>query len=84
MSRDLEAHEKVEFQKLYGVGAKCRLCGDPGVTIRIWEKYGAAAYMVGGDITPSGIVAAVVICEHCGHGQVVPRSKILAAANVAA
>jgi hypothetical protein len=79
MSRDLAAHEKVPFQKLYGVGAKCRMCGDDRVTIRIWEKYGATAYMVGGDITPTGIVAAVVICEHCGHGQVVPRSKILQA-----
>lgn len=82
MSRDLEAHEKLAFQKLYGVGGKCCMCGDPNVTVRIWEKYGATAQMVGGDITPSGIVAAVVICEHCGHGQIVPRSKILEAAPV--
>ncbi len=82
MSRDLAAHEKEPFQKLYGVGAKCRMCGDPGVTIRIWEKYGATAHMVGGDITPSGIVAAVVVCEHCGHGQVVSRSEIRQAESV--
>lgn len=82
MSRDLAADEKVSFHKLYGVGAQCRMCGDHNVNIRIWEKYGATAYMVGGDLTPAGIVAAVVICGHCGHGQVVPRSKILEAANV--
>jgi hypothetical protein len=83
MSRDLAEHEKAPFQDLYGVGAKCRMCGDPRVAIRVWEKYGATAHMVGGDIGPTGIVAAVVICEHCGHGQVVPRSKILRAASAA-
>jgi hypothetical protein len=83
MSRDLAAHERTSFETLYGVGAKCRMCGDDRVTIRIWEKYGATAYMVGGDIGPTGIVAAVVICEHCGHGQIVPRYKILQATHTA-
>jgi hypothetical protein len=83
MSRDLAAHEKEAFGKLYGTGTRCEKCGDPGVIIRIWEKYGAAAYMVGGDITPQGIVAAVVICEHCGHGEVVSRQKIEKAAAMA-
>ncbi|MCL4765822.1 MAG: hypothetical protein KJZ80_06310 [Hyphomicrobiaceae bacterium] len=83
MSRDLAAHEKGAFHKMYGVGAECCKCGDPGVTVRIWEKYGTTAHVAGGDITPSGIVGAVVLCERCGHGEVVPRSRILEAAPVA-
>jgi hypothetical protein len=83
MSRDLAAHEKTAFYKLYGTGLQCRMCGNHDVAVRIWEKYGATAYMVGGDITPEGIVAAVVICDHCGHGQVVPRAQILKAVGVA-
>ena len=83
MSRDLVAHERAPFCELYGAGMQCQMCGDRRVTIRIWEKYGATAHMVGGDITPEGIVAAVVICEHCGHGQVVPRADIQKATKVA-
>lgn len=83
MSRDLTAQEKTEFHKLYDTGLQCRMCGDHKVTIRIWEKYGATAYMVGGDISPEAIVAAVVICEHCGHGQVVPRAQIQKAVSAA-
>jgi hypothetical protein len=84
MSRDLAASEKEAFQKLYGAGAKCRNCGNPDTIIRIWEKYGSGANKVGGDISPSGIVAAVVVCERCGHGQVLSRPELQKAASVAA
>ena len=80
MSRDLVAHEKPLFQKRYGTGVRCQRCNNRDVAIRVWERFGSTAHMVGGDITPEGIVAAVIICEDCGHGQIVSRSEILEAA----
>lgn len=80
MSRDLDASEKPTFVARYGAGASCEKCGNTDVTIRIWEGYGSPAKTVGGDIGPDHIVAAVVICEACGHGQTVPRSAIRTAA----
>jgi len=79
MSRDLDATEKPTFVDLYGTGAACEACGAADPTIRVWEKYGTTSYDVGGDIGPDGIVAAVVVCEACGHGQTVSRDHILQA-----
>lgn len=83
MSRDLTAEEKPTFQSLYDTGAACEACGNANVTIRIWEKYGSTSKNVGGDIGPDGIVAGLVFCEECGHGQVIPRDQILKAAEAA-
>jgi len=80
MSRDLADSEKPTFVSTYGTGGRCEKCGNSDVTIRIWEAYGSPAKAVGGDIGPKNIVAALVICDACGHGQTVPRSDILAAA----
>lgn len=80
MSRDLDPSEKPTFVSKYGVGERCEKCDAPDVTIRIWEAYGSPAKAVGGDTGPKNIVAALVICEGCGHGQTVARSDILAAA----
>lgn len=83
MSRDLAPEEKARFQSLYETGKACEACGNTDVTVRIWEKYGSTSKEVGGDISPSGIVAALVFCESCGHGQVVPREFILKAKEAA-
>ena len=81
MSRDLTAEEKQKFIALYGAGATCEKCGDAGVTVKIWEKYGSNAHEVGGDISAKGIIGAVVACDACGHGQTVARPRILEAAG---
>ena len=77
MSRDLAAEEKQHFIDLYGIGSACESCGDTGVTIKIWEKYGTNAHEVGGDISSEGIVGAIVACDKCSHSQTLPRSQIL-------
>ena len=77
MSRDLTDEEKRKFIALYGAGAACENCGDPGVTVKIWEKYGSNAHEVGGDISAEGIIGAIVACDLCGHAQTVARSRIL-------
>lgn len=79
MSRDLTTEEKQKFIALYGAGTACEKCGDTGVVVKIWEKYGSNAYEVGGDIDAKGIIGAVVTCSACGHGQTVDRSRILEA-----
>ena len=76
MSRDLANNEKETFAKLYGAGQSCEKCGNNDVNVRIWETYNSPAKVVGGDIGPQNIVAAVVICEICGHGQTVSRDDI--------
>lgn len=83
MSRDLAQEEHETFRGHYGTGESCRSCGNTDVTIRIWEKYGTTSHDVGGDIGPDAIVAALVVCEACGHGQVIPRAEILAARDAA-
>jgi hypothetical protein len=83
MSRDLEKSEAPSFHKLYGTGKSCQKCSSNDVTIRIWEAYDSPAKNVGGDIGPDNIVAAIVICSSCGHGQTVPRGEILKARQVA-
>ena len=83
MSRDLAPEEKSTFQRLYDTGTACQACGSADITIRIWEKYGSTSKDVGGDIGPQGIVAALVFCESCGHGQVVARDEILKAKEAA-
>jgi len=79
MSRDLATEEKQGFHELYGSGKACESCGNADVTIRIWEAYQSPAKDVGGDIGPTSIVGAVVICEACGHDQTIARSHILSA-----
>lgn len=83
MSRDLAPEEKATFQRFYNTGSSCTSCGNTDVTIRIWEKYGSTSKEVGGDISPEGIVSALVFCESCGHGQVVAREEILKAKEAA-
>ena len=83
MSRDLAPEEHETFRGHYGTGERCEACGNAGVTIRIWERYGTTSKEVGGDIGPDGIVAALVVCEACGHGQVIPRADILQAKQAA-
>lgn len=80
MSRDLTPEEKEKFVGLYGTGSKCEKCGDPGVVVKIWEKYGSNAHEVGGDIGPDSIVGALVACDACGHAQTVARGQILESA----
>ncbi|MGI9538677.1 MAG: hypothetical protein ACR2N6_00840 [Miltoncostaeaceae bacterium] len=77
MSRDLASEEHDTFRSHYGTGEACKACGNADVTIRIWERYGTTSKEVGGEIGPDGIVAALVLCEACGHGEVIPRSQIL-------
>ena len=83
MSRDLAPEEHETFRGHYGIGAACEACGNTEVTIRIWERYGTTSKEVGGDIGPDGIVAALVVCGACGHGQVIPRGRILEARQAA-
>lgn len=81
MSRDLTAEERQKFIALYGAGTACENCGDTGVIVKIWEKYGSNAHEVGGDIGPEGIIGAIVACDVCSHAQSVARSRILEAAG---
>ena len=41
MSRNLTDEERQKFIALYGTGTACKGCGDSGVTVKIWEKYGS-------------------------------------------
>jgi len=77
MSRDLTADERQKFIQLYGLGRVCEACGETTVTVKIWEKYGSSADEIGGDISSTGIVGAVVACGQCGHGQTLARRRIL-------
>lgn len=79
MSRDLTSEEKKTFYEYYGEGASCKNCANPEVVIKIWEKYGSDANEINGDISPNGIIAAVIVCENCGHSQTVAREKLLEA-----
>ena len=79
MSRDLTEEERGNFATLYGAGTACERCGTADVVVKIWEKYGSDAHLVGGDIGPSGIVGAIVACDHCDHAQTVARDRILEA-----
>lgn len=77
MSRNLTEEERQKFTALYGVGEACENCGDPGVSVKIWEKYGSDSYDIGGDIGPNGIIGAIIACDVCDHAQTLPRSRIL-------
>lgn len=79
MSRDLTDAEREKFAALYGAGTVCERCGTEDVVVKIWEKYGSDAHLVGGDISPGGIVGAIVACDHCDHAQTVARDRILMA-----
>ena len=83
MSRELEASEAPIFHKLYAKGQMCERCASNAVSIRIWEAYASPAKAVGGNIGPDNIVAAMVICSDCGHGQTVARHEILKAQKAA-
>ncbi len=76
MSRDLDKTEHATFHKLYGTGDGCRKCGNRDVTIKIWEAYDLPAKQPGGDIGPDKIVAAVIVCNECGHGETVSYDQI--------
>ncbi len=77
MSPDLTPEERTKFIDLYGTGEACRACGNTGVVVKIWEKYGSNAHEVGGDIGPTGIVGAIVACDECSHAETVDRAHIL-------
>ncbi|MGI9511923.1 MAG: hypothetical protein ACR2OL_03395 [Anderseniella sp.] len=79
MSRDLTKEEQQKFAEMYGTGTKCASCGNEDVIVKIWEKYGTNAAEVGGDITPSGIVGALVTCDACEHAETVTRARLLEA-----
>jgi len=84
MSRDLTPEEQQKFSSLYGAGQSCKNCGNEDVTVKIWEKYGSDAHLVGGDLGPEGVVGAIVACDSCSHAETVDRSRILAAGGGAA
>ena len=71
------AEERQAFIARYGVGEACENCGDIGVTVKIWEKYGSNTCEIGGDIGPDGIIGGIVACDACGDAQTLPRSRIL-------
>lgn len=79
MSRDLTKEEQAKFAEMYGTGSRCASCGNEDVTVKIWEKYGTDAAQIGGDISPTGIVGALVACDACGHAETVDRAHILKA-----
>ena len=79
MSRDLTPAERTKFIDLYGTGSACRSCGNEDLIVKIWEKYGTDAHEVGGNISPTGIVGAIVACDACSHAETVDRAHILKA-----
>lgn len=76
MSRDLPPAEGEKFRKIYGIEARCEKCGAAEHTVRIWEGYNSPAKRPGGDIGPGTIVAAVLMCQACGHGTTIDRSRL--------
>ena len=84
MSRDLTTEERQKFVALYGAGQTCEKCGNEDIIVKIWEKFGSDAHLVGGDIGAEGIVGAIVACDHCSHAQTIDRNRILAAVGGAA
>ncbi len=84
MSRNLEASEVATFSRIHGVEPRCSVCGSSDVTVRIYEGYGSPAKAVGGDLANGNLVAAIVICNACGHGDTLDRARLsggLAAAS---
>ncbi len=79
MSRDLKADERRTFFEYYREGSACKSCENKDVVVKIWEKYGSDAGEINGDISPEGIIGAVVVCGKCGHSQTVARESILKA-----
>ncbi|MEM9473011.1 MAG: hypothetical protein AAGA00_13725 [Pseudomonadota bacterium] len=79
MSRDLTKEEQQKFVEMYGTGSRCVSCGNQDVIVKIWEKHGTNAAEIGGDISPTGIVGALVTCDSCGHAETVARARILEA-----
>lgn len=69
MSRNLEASEVETFSKIHHVEPRCSVCGSSDITVRIYEGYGSPAKAVGGDLANGSLVAAIVICNACGHGD---------------
>ncbi len=79
MSRDLNADERQTFFEYYGEGLACKDCENKDVIVKIWEKYGSDAGQINGDISPKGIIGAVIVCGKCGYSQTVARDRILKA-----
>jgi hypothetical protein len=76
MTRNLEPSEVETFSKIYGVEPRCSVCRSSDVTIRIYEGYGSPAKAPGGDLGNGNLVAAIVICNDCGHGDTLNRTRL--------
>ncbi|MGO8831914.1 MAG: hypothetical protein ACLQE9_03745 [Roseiarcus sp.] len=76
MSRNLEASEVETFSKIHHVEPRCSVCGSSDITVRIYEGYGSPAKAVGGDLANGSLVAAIVICNACGHGDTLNRGRL--------
>jgi hypothetical protein len=76
MSRNLEASEVETFGKIHSVEPRCSVCGSSDITVRIYEGYGSPAKAVGGDLANGSLVAAIVICNACGHGDTLNRARL--------
>jgi hypothetical protein len=76
MSRNLEPSEVEAFSKIHGVEPRCKACGSSDITVRIYEGYGSPAKAPGGDLGNGNLLAAIVICKACGHGDTLNRAKL--------
>jgi len=76
MSRNLEPSEVETFSKIHNVEARCSACGSSDITVRIYEGYGSPAKAPGGDLGNGNLVAAIVICNACGHGDTLNRERL--------
>jgi hypothetical protein len=76
MSRNLEQSEVVTFSRIYGIEPRCSVCGSSDITVRIYEGYASPAKSSGGDLGNGNLVAAIVICNTCGHGDTLNRARL--------
>lgn len=76
MSRNLEASEVATFSSLHGVEPRCGVCGSSDVTVRIYEGYASPAKAPGGDLGNGNLLAAILICNACGHGATINRARL--------
>jgi hypothetical protein len=83
MSRNLEASEVETFSKIHGVEPCCSVCGSSDIAVRIYEGYGSPAKAPGGDLDNGSLVAAIVICNACGHGETLNRTRLSKGPGVA-
>jgi hypothetical protein len=83
MSRNLEQSEVETFSRIHGVEPRCSICGSSDITVRIYEGYASPAKASGGDLGNGNLVAAIVICNACGHGDTLNRARLSERAAVA-